>query len=172
MLNLKVLGYKEAVEILGQLNEKMQKQMLRTALRRASKPILQASKDRVPVKSGKLRSKLRIVAMRQMKSRKSETAVAVKPYFGTNKKQGTINEFYGRFVHFGTDERKSKKGKMLRFEAADGTIVYTRKTKAIPGRPFLEEGFTVGHGQTVDNFGGELATSIEEFVNKNFKPIR
>lgn len=171
MLNLKVMGYKEAVEILGQLNEKMQRQMLRTALRRASKPILQASKERVPVKSGKLRSKLRIVAMRQLKNRKSETSVAVKPYFGTNKKQKTINEFYGRFVHFGTAERKSPKGKMLRFEA-DGKVIYTRKTKAMPGRPFLEEGFSVGHQQTVDNFGTELATSIEAFVNKNFKPIQ
>lgn len=55
MLKIKVEGYQEAKDILDELPNKMQKQMLRSALKKSSKPFVKGAQSRVPVKSGTLK---------------------------------------------------------------------------------------------------------------------
>ena len=174
MVNIEVKGYKEAKAILDELPNNMQKRMLISALRGSAKPMLQSARNKVPVRSGNLKKQLRVVRFRDRNAPRSEVAVAVKPHFSTNKKKGTINQYYGKFIHEGTkDPRTSrKKGKVMVFTNAQGEKVFTRTTKGIKANPFLEKAYQDSSSRTIEIFGDELAKSVEKFVNKNFKPIK
>ena len=172
MLKIKVEGYAEAKRILDELPNAMQKRMLLTVLRGSAKPMLQAARSKVPVRSGKLKKKLRIVRFKDRSASKSEVSVAVKPVFEGTKKKGAVNEYYGKFIHEGTkDPRTSKKGKLLVFENERGEKVFTRSVKGIPAMPFLEQAYTENNDRTVAMFGDELATAVEKFVTQHFKPV-
>ena len=172
MLTVKVEGYVEAKQIREQLPNAMQKRMLLTALRGSAKPMLQSAKSKVPVRSGKLKKKLRIVRFKDRQASKSEVSIAVKPVFEVTKKKGAINQYYGKFIHEGTqDPRTSKKGKLLVFDNERGEKVFTRSVKGIKATPFLEQAYTENNERTVALFGDELAAAIEKFVAKNFKPV-
>lgn len=172
MLTVKVEGYVEAKQILDQLPNAMQKRMLLTALRGSAKPMLQSAKSKVPVRSGKLKKKLRIVRFKDRQASKSEVSIAVKPVFEVTKKKGAINQYYGKFIHEGTqDPRTPKKGKLLVFDNERGEKVFTRSVKGIKATPFLEQAYTENNERTVALFGDELAAAIEKFVAKNFKPV-
>lgn len=172
MLKIKVEGYREAKRILDDLPNTMQKRMLLTALRGSAKPMLWSARGKVPVRTGKLKKKLRIVRFRDRSAGKSEVSVAVKPVFERTKKKGAINEYYGKFIHEGTAEpRASKKGKLLVFENERGEKVFTRSVKGIHATPFLEQAYTENSERTVALFGDELAAAVEKFVAKNFRPV-
>mgnify|MGYP000721234473 CR=1 FL=1 len=172
MLKIKVEGYAEAKRILDELPNAMQKRMLLTALRGSAKPMLQSAQSKVPVRSGKLKKQLRIVRFKDRLASKSEVSVAVKPVFERTKKKGAINEYYGKFIHEGTnDPRTSKKGKLLVFENERGEKVFTHSVKGIPATPFLEQAYTENNDRTVAMFGDELAAAVEKFVTQHFKPV-
>lgn len=172
MLTVKVEGYAEAKRILDELPNTMQKRMLLAALRGSAKPMLQSARSKVPVRTGRLKKKLRIVRFKDRNASKSEVDVAVKPVFERTKKKGAINEYYGKFIHEGTaDPRISKKGKLLVFENERGEKVFTRSVKGIRATPFLERAYTENSERTVALFGDELAAAVEKFVAKNFKPV-
>lgn len=172
MLTVKVEGYVEAKRILDELPNNMQKKMLLAALRSSAKPMLQSAKSKVPVRSGKLKKKLRIVRCKDRSASKSEVSIAVKPVFEVPKKKGIINEYYGKFIHEGTnDPRTSKKGKSLVFQNERGDKVFTRSVKGIKPTPFLEQAYSENSERTVVSFGDALTAAVEKFVAKNFKPI-
>lgn len=172
MLTVKVEGYAEAKRILDKLPNTMQKRMLLAALRGSAKPMLQSARSKVPVRTGRLKKKLRIVRFKDRNASKSEVDVAVKPVFERTKKKGAINEYYGKFIHEGTaDPRTSKKGKLLVFENERSEKVFTRSVKGIRATPFLEQAYTENSERTVALFGDELAAAVEKFVAKNFKPV-
>lgn len=173
MLKIKVEGYKKAKAILDELPNNMQKRMLLAALKGSAKPMLQSAKGKVPIKSGKLKKKLRVVRFKDRKASKSEVSVAVKPVFERTKKKGAINQYYGKFIHEGTaDVRKSRKGKMLVFENQQGEKVFVKSVKGIRANPFLEQAYRESNERTVAIFGDELASAVEKFVTKNFKPVK
>lgn len=172
MLTIKVEGYTDAKRILDQLPNNMQKKILLAALRNSAKPMLQSARSKVPVRSGKLKKKLRIVRFKDRSASKSEVSVAVKPVFEVTKKKGAINEFYGKFIHEGTkDPRTSKKGKLLVFQNEQGEKIFTRSVKGIKATPFLEQAYAENNERTITLFGDELAAAVEKFIAKNFKPI-
>lgn len=171
MLKLKVQGYEQAKKILDDLPNNMQKRMLLTALRGSARPMLQSARSKVPVKSGKLKKMLRVVRFKDRNASKSEVSVAVKPVFNKTKKKE--NQYYGKFLHEGTaDPRKGKKGKYLVFENQQGEKVFVKSVKGIKPKPFLEQAYTENSERTIANFGDELANAVENFVSKNFKPIK
>ena len=65
MLDIKVEGYREAVGIFRQLSEQMQKKLLRQALRKSSRPIVQGAKSRAPKRIGLLRKSIRMISLRK-----------------------------------------------------------------------------------------------------------
>ena len=115
LLKVKVEGYAEAKRILDELPNTMQKSMLLAALRTSARPMLQTAKNRVPVRSGRLRKQLRIVRFKDRTAPKSEVDIAVKPVFERTKKNGAVNQYYGKFIHEGTADPRipRKKGKHL-----------------------------------------------------------
>ena len=173
MLKIKVEGYKQAKEILDGLPNNMQKSILVAALRRSVKPMLTSARNKVPVKSGKLKKQLRIVRHKDRNASRTEVAVAVKPVFDKSKKSGAVNQYYGKFIHEGTvDPRVSKKGKMLVFENQQGEKVFVRSVKGIQATPYLEMAYSETGERTVTVFGDELAEAVGRYVQKNFKPVK
>ena len=173
MLKIEVKGYREAKALLDQLPNNMQKRMLMAALRSSAKPMLQSAKGKVPVRSGRLQRQLRIVRFRDRSASKSEVSIAVKPVFEKTKKKGAINQYYGKFIHEGTANPRvpRKKGKTLVFENASGEKIFVKSVKGIHPTPYLEKAFTEISERVVASFGDELATAVEKFVNRNFKPV-
>lgn len=173
MLTIKVEGYKQAKAILDELPNNMQKRMLLAALRSSAKPMLQSARGKVPVRSGRLKKQLRIVRFREKGAPKSEVAIAVKPVFEKTKKRGAINQYYGKFIHEGTtNPRSSRKGKTLVFRNDQGELVFAKSVRGIAPNPFLEKAYAETSERLVASFGNELATAVEKFVNKNFKPVK
>ena len=173
MLKIEVKGYQEAKALLDQLPNNMQKRMLLAALRSSAKPMLQGAKSKVPVRSGRLKRQLRIVRFRDRGASKSEVSIAVKPVFEKTKKKGAINQYYGKFIHEGTANPRvpRKKGKTLVFESASGEKIFVKSVKGIRPNPYLEQAYTENSERVVASFGDELATAVEKFVNRNFKPV-
>lgn len=173
MLKIEVKGYREAKTLLDQLPNNMQKRMLLAALRSSAKPMLQSAKSKVPVRSGRLKRQLRIVRFRDRQAPKSEVDIAVKPVFEKTKKKGAINQYYGKFIHEGTANPRvpRKKGKTLVFENASGEKIFVKNVKGIRPTPYLEQAYTENSERVVASFGDELATAVEKFVNRNFKPV-
>ena len=93
--------------------------------------------------------------------------------FSKNKNKGTINEYYGKFIHEGTKNPRTprKEGRILAFKGKDGQMVFTRAVKGLTAKPYLEEAYTENHERLVKAFGVELAAAIEKFINKNFKRL-
>ena len=173
MLKIEVKGYREAKALLDQLPNNMQKRMLMAALRSSAKPMLQSAKGKVPVRSGRLKRQLHIVRFRDRGAPKSEVSIAVKPVFEKTKKKGAINQYYGKFIHEGTANPRvpRKKGKTLVFENASGEKIFVKSVKGIRPNPYLEKAYTENSERVVASFGDELATAVEKFVNRNFKPV-
>lgn len=173
MLKIKVEGYKQAKDILDSLPNNMQKSILIAALRQSVKPMLTSARNKVPVKSGKLKKQLRIVRHKDRNASKTEVAVAVKPVFDKSKKSGAVNQYYGKFIHEGTAERRmSRKGTMLVFENEQGEKVFLKSVKGIKATPFLEMAYSETGERTITLFGDELAAAVERYVQRNFKPVK
>ena len=172
MLKLKVEGYQEAKEILDELPNKMQKQMLLSALKKSSKPFVRGAQSKVPVKSGTLKKQIKVVSYRDKGAPKTEVDVAVKHVFSRSKKKKAVNEYYGKFVHEGTRDPRwpKKKGGVLVFTLPNGDKVFARHVKGLKPRPYIEESYKENYEKVVEGFGNELAGAVEKFVNKNFKP--
>lgn len=172
MLTVKVEGYAAAVDIIGQLPKQLQKRILKTVLRKSTKPMLDAAKRNVPVKSGELRSKLKTVAFKRVDS-PTEVAVAVKHHFAKNKIKGTINEFYGKFVHEGTADVRTprKKGRVMAFKGKDGKMIFVKSVKGIKGTPYLEKAYDEQSAMVEQKFGDNLADAVEKFAAKNLKKL-
>lgn len=162
-------GFAQAKDILDQLPNNMQKKLLRQALRASSRPMLAAAKREAPRRTGKLANMLRIVNYRKVQSR-SEVAVAIKHVFNTSK-SGKVNQYYGKFVHEGTNERVAKRGKVFVFENEQGEKVFTRKAKAMTPNPYIQRAYDANVEGLIMHFGNDLAGGIDKFVAKKFKPV-
>lgn len=172
MLKIKLEGHKEVFEIMQQLTETMQKQILKSAIRSAARPMVNSAKERAPSDSGSLKEMIRIVAYKRV-ARKSEVAMAIKHVFGRNKKAGTVNEYYGKFVHEGTDQRTPrKKGKVLAFKDKSGKMIFARSVKGIKAKPYLEKAYDQEVANVEKRFGDNLQKSVERFVSRKFKLTR
>lgn len=171
MLRISVDGYREAKAILDQLPNNMQKKMLLAALRSSLRPMLSSARSKVPIRSGRLKKQLRIVRFKDRSAPKSEVDVALKHVFGKYSRKGTINEYYGKFIHEGTKDPRTprKKDRILAFKGEDGQMVFTRAVKGLKAKPYLEEAYRENSERVISDFGDELATAVEKFVNKNFK---
>lgn len=172
-LNIKLDGYNQAMEVMTQFPQDLRRTMLRKALRKTAQPFLKTARARAPRHTGLLSKMLRVVTLRRDPANPSAVFVAVKPVWSVAKKSGRINQYYALFVHEGTAERKprSKKGKVLRFVADDGSVVYTRTARGIKARPFLDEAYAQNEGGVEAGFTTAMAEEITKFVNKYGKRV-
>ena len=59
MPDIKIEGYKEAVQVFVQLAEQMQKRIVRQVLRKSARPMVLAARNRAPKRTGRLRKSIR-----------------------------------------------------------------------------------------------------------------
>jgi len=86
---------------LKQLESKIEKKIIRQALRAGAKVIAKEAKQLAPVDTGELKSKIKVWALKR--SRK-KIGVLV----GTSAKEYTGDQFYAAFVEYGTKDQPAK----------------------------------------------------------------
>ena len=177
---IEIHGYAEAVRLMSQLTDQMQRTLVRQALRRSAQPIVATARARAPHRTGRLKRSIGIVSLRRDRV-PTVIPMAVGPVFSVTK-NGKANAFYARFVHDGTKERKpyavsrnSARGihraRVLKFTGREGGTVYTPTARGMKPNPFLRKAFDLSSDVTVANFGRELETVIARFVNRNFRKL-
>lgn len=94
-MTVQITGLPELRRDFSNLTAKMQRGVLRDALRSAARPVVAAAKSKVPVRTGALKK-----GISQRVSVRGSKAEAI---IGFNRKQ-----FYGRFVELGTSHASAK----------------------------------------------------------------
>jgi HK97 gp10 family phage protein len=89
-----IKGIKESINALEELDNKVQRQFIKKALRAGAKEILQGARAEAPVNTGLLKSKIKV---RAGKSGKGSTHITV----GVGAKDFTGEAFYAAFILYG-----------------------------------------------------------------------
>jgi HK97 gp10 family phage protein len=139
--DVSIAGGKQLQEFLKALPAKVEKNIMRAALRAGARVIANEAKTLVPVGSGKLKKSLRTGS----DATKGKVTAYVRA--GGRRSGATKDKdaFYAQFIEYGTAAHaiKPKNKKRLKFTAADGTVVITRlvrHTGAKP-KPFMRPAF-------------------------------
>lgn len=146
MLNVKLKGFAELEKALNELPEKIERNIVRSALRQAAKVIEAEAKRQVPVRSGKLHDSIR-VSVKLKNGRPLATITA-----GGSKKG---QPFYAHFVEFGAAAHviKAKRGKAL---AIGGGTVERVDHPGARKRPFMRPALDVAARAAVQAFGEQV----------------
>ena len=186
--DIKIEGYAEAIRIFARLTDEVQRTLVRQALRRSARPMVATAQARAPKRTGQLSRSIGVVSLRRDRV-PTVIPMAVGPVFSVTK-NGKISAFYASFVHDGTregkpyavslnsaraDRRDARKGihraRVLKFTGRDGGVVYTPTARGMKPNPFLRDAFNQSADASVNDFGTDLATAIERFVNRNYRKI-
>ncbi len=132
-VTVKVEGLADLNRRLTQLPKAIQGRPLRTAVAAGGRVIQQEAKARVPVDTGLVRDRIRVMSMRQeQRNARAEVVVGVRR---VEKNTRRTDPFYWRFIEFGT-----------RFK---------------PARPFLRPALENKRTEAVDAIRERLAKRIE-----------
>jgi environmental stress-induced protein Ves len=91
--------------------------------------------------------------------------------FNITTKNGKVNQYYGKFVHEGTQERVAKKGKVFVFTNEHGDKVFTRRAAAMKTNPYIQRAYDGNVEGSIQRFGNDLGESVDKFVAQKFKPV-
>lgn len=142
-----ISGDKRLQSLLGGLEEKVQKKLVRHALRESAKIVRDAAKVLVPVDTGELRDSLKVQAMPRKKNKIGIQVVASDETLNKGLKQakksgaafsGTV--FYGAFVELGTSKMQA--------------------------RPFLRPALDQNRQRCLNVFADDIRDSVEEAENE------
>lgn len=103
---MRVIGVEYIDKKLREMEPKLSKKVLRTALRRALKPAQQVARGIVPKRSGLLRKSLKIRA-----GKRSKKGITMTVSTSSTDNLYTGKSFYGGFVHDGAKNRDGTKRK-------------------------------------------------------------
>lgn len=100
MITTKIEGLAELDKALRELPDAIQGRPLRAAVAAGARLIQKDAKDRVPVRTGLVRDRIRVMSIKQQQSNaRAEVAVGVRRSSKAGKGQ---DPFYWRFLEFGT----------------------------------------------------------------------
>ena len=121
MANISITGGKELAQFLQQLPVKLEKNIMRGALRAGAKVILDEARINVPVQYGELKKSLRV----STNVKRGRVEAKVKAGSKKKSKGGKIKGWYAAIVEFGAAPHiiKGKNGKLLKFTGRDGNKV-------------------------------------------------
>jgi len=145
---LNIVGGKELAEFLKTLPAKLERNVMRGALRAGAKVIADEAKANVPTRMGALKKSIRVSS----RLKKGEITASAKA--------GNKKVFYAGWVEFGTAPHKivasNVASKMfLRFIAKDGNVVKTKSvnhTGAV-SKPFMRPALDTKAAQSVQEAG-------------------
>lgn len=114
-----VKGLEDLIAKLNSLPEKLEKKVIRSAVRKGANIIRDKARSYVPVDSGELRKSITVSGA---KYKKGTIAFAIKPR--KNKKRG-ITVFYGKFIEFGTSKMAAKPFMRPAYDEAEKEVLET-----------------------------------------------
>lgn len=159
-----IAGGKQLAEFLSKLPPRIERNIMRAALRAGARVIANEAKKNVPVKMGALKRSIRTDSTR-VKGGVQATAKAGGRSGGRAKDKSA---FYAQFVEYGTAAHMIKAGekkKRLVFIARDGNRVSTTKVNH-PGataKPFMRPAFDAKGGEAVN----AVAKAIRERLTQS-----
>ena len=142
--SVQIKGLKELGEALQTLPVKLERNVMRSAMRAGMKIIMDEARANVPARTGALRDSFKI------STRVTRGTVTAKVSVGDRK------AFYGRFVEFGTAAhviRAKNRGQLLFF--AGGFYRSVNHPGATP-RPFMRPAFDSKHPQALQAFANKV----------------
>lgn len=95
-INLK--GEKALIKSLEQFPDKVQKTIMKSAIRKAAKPLVAQAKENTPVESGALKKSMKLRAIKRSRKNKYRVGFLI----GSSDKNFTGEQYYGSFLEFGT----------------------------------------------------------------------
>jgi HK97 gp10 family phage protein len=153
----KITGAKELDRVLAALPKRLQRKVVTQALRAGAKPMLEAARNGIPVKSGLTRKDLKIRAIPAKESRAPAIAIA-----GSSKKKGMAYKM--RFLEYGTGPHiiKVSKKKGRKKALAGGGVVFGKIVHhpGTPAKPFLRPAFDNNSARSLEIIGKELGQRI------------
>lgn len=115
-----VTGVDEAIESLHNFSERVQKNIMKGAIRAGCKPIVQAAKSNAPVDTKNLKKSIGIV------SRKTKSKTFVR--FSVTPRRGGKNDgFYAHMIEFGTSKMSPQPFMRPALEEAENCIGEAKK---------------------------------------------
>lgn len=134
-----VRGDKQVIRRLKQFTPNLQRKILRTASRAAAKPVLSAARANAPLRTGRLKSSLKVRAIP-----KSRVRVGIRVATGAGWFKG--KEFYGAFQEFGwkTGSRNSD------------------NRRQVEGRHYVEEAYRQAGPGSLGVFTREIVSGINK----------
>jgi HK97 gp10 family phage protein len=144
-LDVKFAGLQQLDEALKGLSDKLQRNVLRAALRAGAKEIADEAKRLVPVKSGRLRDTIRVT------SRIVRGVPTAKVVVGGKSKGTKKGAFYAPMIEFGTQPHtiRSRSGSPLRF---NGVKVLQVRHPGAKKKPFMRPASDSRSGAAVQRF--------------------
>lgn len=158
-----IAGGKQLAEFLSKLPPRIERNIMRAALRAGARVIANEAKKNVPEKLGNLKRSIRTDSTR-VKGGVQATAKAGGRSGGKNKNKSA---FYAQFVEYGTAAHPitAKKKKLLTFIAKDGRLVkkFQVDHKGAKAKPFMRPAFDAKGGEAVD----AVAKAIRERLTQS-----
>ncbi|MHB8100371.1 MAG: HK97-gp10 family putative phage morphogenesis protein [Sulfuricurvum sp.] len=101
-MSAEIKGIEELIKQLQDLPEKIEKRVVRAAVRQGANIIKDKAKDNVPVNEGDLKKSIKVKGVR---GKPGTIAFVIRP---TSSKKKGKSVFYGRFQEFGTSKMAAK----------------------------------------------------------------
>lgn len=158
MSRINITGGKELAQFLQQLPVKLEKNIMRGALRAGAKVIADEAKINVPIQDGDLRRSIRV------------SSNAKRGRVEAKAKAGGKKAWYAAIVEFGAAPHiiKGKGGKMLKFTGRDGRKVEIAQVSH-PGfkpRPYLRPALDAKAKQSIVEVGNYIKARLtKEGIN-------
>lgn len=149
---LQIEGLDELNRCLRELPLKLEKKVLRAAVKEAMTPVLHAVRSSAPVKSGLLVSTLRLVS-RSSKRRGTVTA-AVQTRDGNYKGEG----FYAAFVEFGHHIGRRLKTAALR--------AFGDHRAEVPAHPFMRPALDENKDRVMSSLAGLIDAGLQKVAKE------
>lgn len=151
-------GMKELMDALEQLpTVAMQKGAIRNALKEAGKPIAEAAKENVPVRTGKLRDSIKVstsLKATQRKGRFDRSSVTV--YVGSSSPLAHL-------IEFGTTKRELEDPRIV---TIGGRTVKITNTGQVSPRPFLRQAWDANKEKVIKIFGDAMWVQIQKAARR------
>lgn len=146
---------KDVLAGLDSLPIKIQTNLVRGALRAAAKPILEAAREAVPVKSGALRASIRVTT--GVDRRTGTIKASIKA--GGKSKLG--NAYYAHMVEFGTKRHLIKGPVMI-----GGRLFLNINHPGAQQSPFMRPAFDSAGQASVDAYGAYITKRMPDLLSK------
>lgn len=154
---INISGGKQLAEFLNQLPLKIERNIMRSALRAGASVIAKEAKINAPIKSGNLKKSIRTGSNTRRGYVEAYIAAG-----GRRSKDGKLKKgaFYAQFIEYGTATHfiKPKNKKKLSFVAKDGTNVNTFSVNhpGIQAKPFMRP--------ALDSKGAQAVSAVTEKI--------